>query len=76
MSRPPIVQQLQERADALGLPEDHEMRTVAADLDAAVTDFAKGSGEDTLAYMVGLWARARRLLWIDEPPSPPTQGAA
>jgi len=51
---------MRERADADKLPADHELRTHADKLDAAVDGFFGQPQTMQVAQFVGTWARCRR----------------
>lgn len=54
-----LPSRMRARADADGLPADHELRTLADALDAAVVGFFGEPQTVPVARFVGSWARAR-----------------
>lgn len=60
MSDKPLVNQMIRRAEADQLPDGHELRTLAADLDRIGDEYA--GGHCSPKKFLGAWARAR-LAW-------------
>jgi hypothetical protein len=55
---------MRAKADADGLPADHDLRQKADALETAAAGFYATTQTHTVAQMVGAWARARRT-WCD-----------
>lgn len=56
-----LPQEMRDRADHDQLPPDHQLRTLAAELEAAITGFYGTPQTHTAGQFVGAWARARRV---------------
>jgi hypothetical protein len=56
--------QMRARADADGLPPDHDLRTKAVAFDEATRGFYAEPQTVPVAKFMGAWARARRA-WCD-----------
>jgi hypothetical protein len=55
-----LAEKMVARADADGLPADHELRTLAAKFDEAATGFYSVPQTKTVQQFMGHWARARQ----------------
>jgi len=60
MSETDLADKMRARADADGLPEDHELRTKAQAFDEAVGGYYATEQTKTVQQFMGAWARARK----------------
>lgn len=59
-----LAEEMIAKADADGLPDDHQLRTKALDFNEAIQGYFSDPQTCDIRKFIGCWARARRA-WCD-----------